>query len=290
MRYLVIGHVCKDLTPDGWTFGGTATYAARTAQAVGCSVHVVTSTGADIDVRTALPDVDVINSPAENTTTFENIYTPDGRVQMLHGVANRLDTRLAKLIAKPPVSIDVVHLAPVAQEVDRTWLDLFRSSFIGITPQGWLRQWDQGGRVNAADWTAAEAVLRRSTAVVLSIEDVRGDEFLVKQWAKWARVLVVTRGAQGCSVYYDGVITDLPAIKVEVVDETGAGDVFAAAFFVRLKQTASPVAAARFANCMAGKSITRPGLQGVPNTAEIQQCLQTSPLTEAKYPLNAASR
>lgn len=290
MRYLAIGHICKDLTPNGWTLGGTAAYAARTARAIGCDVHVVTSTGMDIDVRTALPDVDVANSPAEHSTTFENIYTPEGRIQMLHGVANRLDTHLVKLIDKPAAAIDIVHLAPIAQEVDRTWLDHFRTSFIGITPQGWLRQWDQAGRVTAADWTVAEAVMRRATAVVASEEDVHRDEFMIKQWAKWARVLVITRGAQGCSIYYDGVITDLPAIKVESVDETGAGDVFATAFFVRLKQTASPVAAARFANCMAGKSITRSGLQGVPNAAEIQQCLQTSPLTEAKFPLHSASR
>lgn len=289
MRYLAIGHVCKDLTPTGWTFGGTAAYSARTARAIGCDVHVVTSTGADIDPRVALPDIDVANSPAERSTTFENIYSPEGRVQMLHGVANRLDTHLAKLIDKPAAAIDIVHLAPIAQEVDRAWLDHFRSSFIGITPQGWMRQWDKSGRVSPADWTLAEAVLRRATAAVTSIEDVRGDEFLIKQWAKWARVLVVTRGAKGCSVYYDGVITDLPAIKVDVVDETGAGDVFAAAFFVRLKQTASPIAAALFANCMAGKSITRPGLDGVPSQIEIQQCLQTSPLTEAKYPLKSAS-
>jgi hypothetical protein len=30
MHHLAIGHVCKDLTPDGWTYGSTVTFAWRT--------------------------------------------------------------------------------------------------------------------------------------------------------------------------------------------------------------------------------------------------------------------
>jgi sugar/nucleoside kinase (ribokinase family) len=289
MRYLIIGHVCKDLKPDGWVFGGTATYASRTARAIGCDVQVITSTGADVDVRQALPDMDVINSPAEQTTTFENVYIDGERRQTLHATANRLTIGHARAlgVSQDLHEIDVVHLAPVAQEVDFNWLDKFAGGFIGLTLQGWLRGWNDAGHVGAIEWPEAEAVLRRATAVVLSIEDVNGDEALVKQWAEWARVLVVTRGRDGCSVHFDRVITDLPTLRVPEVDVTGAGDVFAAAFFVRLKQTASPTVAARFANCMATKSITRPGLQGVPTADEIQQCLSTSPLAEAKYPLTA---
>jgi sugar/nucleoside kinase (ribokinase family) len=290
MHYLAIGHVCKDITPDGWTFGGTVTFAGRTARAIGCETHVITSSGLDVDMRIALPDVDVINSPADHTTTFENRYTPAGRQQMLHNTANRLDPHLVNALGPIRNSLGVVHLAPVAQEVDRAWLDQFAGDFVGITPQGWLRQWDAAGHVSPAEWREAEGVLRRVTATVISIEDVHGDEDLARQWSKWARVFVVTRGALGCSVYYDGVVTDLPTYKETEVDPTGAGDVFAAAFFVRLKQTASPIAAARFANCLATRSISRLGLAGVPTAAEIQHCLSTSPLLEAKYPLASASQ
>ncbi|MBI5564695.1 MAG: hypothetical protein HY870_07365 [Chloroflexi bacterium] len=290
MHYLAIGHVCKDITPDGWTFGGTVTFAGRTAHAIGCETHVITSTGPDANPGLALIDIDVINSPADRTTTFENRYTPTGRQQILHSTASRLDPPLVNALGPIRNALGVVHLAPVAQEIDRTWLDQFSGDFVGITPQGWLRQWDTAGNVSRAEWREAEAILRRATAVVISIEDVQGDEDLARQWSKWARVFVVTRGAAGCSVFYDGVITDLPTYKESEVDPTGAGDVFAAAFFVRLKQTASPIAAARFANCLATKSISRPGLDGVPTTAEIQHCLTTSPLIEAKYPLASASR
>ena len=125
-------------------------------------------------------------------------------------------------------------------------------------------------------------MLRKATATVVSIEDVRHDETLIKQWATWARLLVVTRGALGCTVYYDGVMTDLPARNEVEIDPTGAGDLFAAAFFTRLKQTGSPLTAARFAICIAGKSITRHGLDSLPTPDEIQQCLSTGGLAMPK--------
>ncbi len=281
MRYLTVGHVCKDLMPNGWTYGGTAMYASRTARALGCEVTLVTSADPGFDLRAALPDIDLIQSPSDHTTTFENIYTPNGRQQFLHGVANRLDARLRTVLelshgASP---VDIVHLAPVAQEVDLHWLDHFDGTFVGVTPQGWMRQWDAQGRVSPIEWANAEEVLRRATATVVSIEDMLYDEALVKQWSTWARLLVVTRDRQGCTVYFDGVLTDIPARNEIEVDPTGAGDVFAAAFFARLKQTASPVTAARFANCVAAKSITRSGLASVPTPDEVQQCLSTGGLS-----------
>jgi sugar/nucleoside kinase (ribokinase family) len=57
------------------------------------------------------------------------------------------------------------------------------------------------------------------------------------------------------------------------VDATGAGDIFAAAFFVRLNQTRDPWEAARFATCLAAQSVTRVGLNGIPTREEIESCL-----------------
>jgi sugar/nucleoside kinase (ribokinase family) len=276
MRYLVVGHVCQDITPAGRVFGGTATYSARAARALGCEVRVITSTAPDLDLRPALLDIDVTRLPSDCTTTFENIYTPNGRRQILHAVANRLD--FAKVdepsLNTPP--IDIVHLAPVAQEIDRGWLAAFAGALIGVTPQGWLRQWDSAGRVSPIEWQAANEVLRRADATVLSIEDVGGDESIVKRWAAQASVLVVTRGRDGCTVYTHRRSIDVPAPAEIEIDPTGAGDIFATAFFVRLRQTSDPLAAARFANCIAAKSITRHGLDSVPTSLEVERCLTST--------------
>jgi sugar/nucleoside kinase (ribokinase family) len=60
---------------------------------------------------------------------------------------------------------------------------------------------------------------------------------------------------------------------VEEVDATGAGDIFAAAFFIRLFNTRDPWEAARFATALAAYSVTRVGLNGIPTKNEIESCL-----------------
>jgi hypothetical protein len=184
--------------------------------------------------------------------------------------------------------------------VDEQWIDRFPGALIGVTPQGWLRQWDRptavktrrgvpSGRVQpthavkhavrTVEWASASKVLPRATATVISIEDVGGDESIVQHWASIASILVVTRGERGCTVFVSGRSTDLPAPKVPVIDPTGAGDIFATAFFVRLRQTNDPIEAGRFANCLAAQSITRAGLDGVPTRDEIEKC-KTSEVLE----------
>jgi len=57
------------------------------------------------------------------------------------------------------------------------------------------------------------------------------------------------------------------------VDTTGAGDIFATAFFFRLYATRDPWEAARFATQLAANSVTREGLNGIPTQEEIQECM-----------------
>jgi sugar/nucleoside kinase (ribokinase family) len=167
---------------------------------------------------------------------------------------------------------DIVHLAPIAQEVDLAWLDRFPGALIGVTPQGWLRQWNAQGRISPIGWAAAASVLPRANAVIISIEDVAHDEALVQQWAAQAKMLIVTRGAHGCTVHQNNQVIAVPTHPVEVVDATGAGDIFAASFLVRLRECGDPIAAARFASWLASQSITRRGLDSIPTPAEIDQC------------------
>ena len=267
MRYVTIGHICQDLLPDGWMFGGAATYAARTAHALGCEVQVITSLRSDVDVRPALIDIEVVRLPADHTTTFENVYTELGRQQTLHAVAERLTP---DRFPAPPAA-DIVHLAPIAQEVDLGWLDCFPGALIGVTPQGWLRQWDAQGRVSPIEWAEAARVLSRANAVIISIEDVSHNEDLVQLWAAQANLLVVTRGAHGCTIHQNNIVTAVPTHPVEIVDATGAGDIFSASFLVRLRECGDPIIAAHFANYLASQSITRRGLASIPTPSEIDQ-------------------
>jgi sugar/nucleoside kinase (ribokinase family) len=267
--YLLIGHLVVDLTPQGPRLGGTAAYAALTALALGLRVGVVTAWGNEIPL-TALEEISVIAAPAEHSTTFENIFTAQGRIQKIHHRAPQIDfAAVPEIWRKAPI----IHLAPVAQEVDPLLPENFRPSLLGLTLQGWLRTWDGDKKVLPCQWERAEESLQRAGAAVLSIEDVRGDENSIEQFMLASRLLVVTEAAQGARLYWNHDLRRFRPPQVTEVDSIGAGDIFAAAFFCRLYATRDPWEAVRFANQVAAISVTRPGIAGVPTAAEIQDCL-----------------
>ena len=264
--YLVIGHVAKDLTPEGPVLGGTVAYAGRTAHALGLRVGIVTSAGKDIDLS-PLDDLEMTCLPAEHTTTFENRYTPEGREQTIHGRASAIGPEDI-----PPKwqAADIVHLGPIAAEVDPSLIDRFPDALIGITPQGWLRKWNQDGRISPRKWDQLIDILPVADAVVLSVEDLVGDLQAAQEIAAYCDILAVTNSAHGANIFWKRQERHIPAPAVVEVDPTGSGDVFAAAFFVHLSQTEDPWEAARFANHLAAVSVTRHGTAATPTIDEVQ--------------------
>jgi sugar/nucleoside kinase (ribokinase family) len=267
--YLVIGHIATDLTPDGPRLGGSAAYGALTARALGLRVGIVTALRADTDL-TPLAGVPVVAIPSAQNSTFENRAGADGRRQTLHQSAASLSLEHVPSLWR---TASIIHLAPIADELDADMAAGLRPSLLGVTPQGWMRQWDDRGVVRARPWLNAADILPHAGAVVLSMEDAGHDLESIERLAQQARVLCVTEGAAGSVVYWHGDRRHLPAPPITAVDSTGAGDIFAAAFFTRLLSTRDPWEAARFATQLAARSVARPGLQGIPTTAEIEDCL-----------------
>lgn len=268
--YLVIGHITIDLTPQGPKLGGAATYAALTAQALGLRTGIVTAWGGELPLG-QLRQIPIVNFPAERSTTFENIEGENGRRQLIHHTAPRLDYHI---IPDPWRQAAVVHLAPVAQEVEPNLMRYFPTSLIGLTPQGWLRTWDLDKRVRVTEWPEATFTLQGAGAAVISIEDVNSDENRIEEMATSSRVLAVTEGKQGTRIYWNGDVRRFRPQEIKkVVDTTGAGDIFAAAFFVRLYTTRDPWEAARFATQIATISVTRSGLDSIPTREEIEENL-----------------
>jgi sugar/nucleoside kinase (ribokinase family) len=266
--YLVIGHLARDLTPSGARLGGTAAFSALTARALGLRVGIVTSAGADVSLA-ALDGIPTVIIPSEHSTTFENIYSAEGRKQILHHHATPID-----FIHVPEIwrHAGIIHLGPIANEVSPILPKGFAPDLLGLTAQGWMRGWDESGRVHPVQWEDAFA-LEAAGAVVISLEDVGGDMEQVERLAQHTRILAVTEGAAGCVLYWHGDRRRINAPKFTEMDATGAGDIFAAAFFIRLYTTRDPWEAARFATLIASHSVTRVGLDGIPTEQEIQSCL-----------------
>jgi sugar/nucleoside kinase (ribokinase family) len=270
VSYLILGHIAKDLTPSGSRLGGTAAYAGLTAQALGYTPGLVTAYDSNLDLL-PLAALACARVSSSDSTTFENVYGPAGRYQYLRAQAAPLS-----LAAIPAAwrSAPIIHIGPIVHEVSTDAVRALASPgrLVGLTPQGWLRQWDDKGRVSYRPWAEADEVLPFSSAMVLSIEDVQGDWETARHWAGIAKILVVTEGAHGCTVFVQGQpARNIPAPTLTEVDPTGAGDIFAAAFFIQLYETQSPYRAAQFANAVAAQSVTRPGLAGTPTEAETRR-------------------
>lgn len=266
--YLLVGHAALDITPAGVQLGGTVSYAALTAKAMGLRVGVATSVGRDAPLD-LLEGIQVFNIPAETSTVFENIETGNGRRQILHHRATPVSFEHIPQVWR---TAPIVHLAPIAQEVDANMAGKFPNSWVGVTPQGWMRGWDDKGSVYAKAWENSDQVLARVGGVVLSLEDIDRDLELVERMAHHAKLFCVTEGDQGAVMHWHGDRRRFRPPPVDELDATGAGDIFAAAFFSRFHQTKDPWEAARFAVNLAAHSVTRAGLNGIPTKAEIEHC------------------
>src|SRR5699024_12078038 len=100
------------------------------------------------------------------------------------------------------------------------------------------------------------------------------------------RLSVVTRGPEGARMYISRrdasnqpgarqfQTIEIPGINVKVKSLTGAGDVFAAAFFLKAAdKTVSALDAGNFANAVASLSLRELGVGTVPNLDEVEKLL-----------------
>jgi tagatose kinase len=92
--------------------------------------------------------------------------------------------------------------------------------------------------------------------------------------ARGVRAVVVKHGAAGASYHAPGTTLAAPALAVEEVDPTGAGDTFAATFVTHWLRGASPPDALRLANASGALAVLRRGpMEGTSTAAEIDAFL-----------------
>ncbi len=283
-EYLVIGHICADLLPDRTAvLGGTALYSALTAARLGWRVGVLTrgaygKTIDGIEIPSLEPYADELNiivQDAETPTMFVNEYQAGRRTQQLPKWGGPIDLR-----GLPPHwrNARVIHLGPIAQEIDPKQTGALTPSFLGATPQGWMRDWPRatGGRVKLHHLRLPGEFVSRLDAIVVSDEEITLARDTVETVGS-RRLGVITKGEDGARVIYGGEYADLPGFKISTVDLTGAGDVFAASFFTRATdRSASAITAGLFANAVAALSLRGIGTAGVPTLREVEEYLATA--------------
>ncbi len=89
------------------------------------------------------------------------------------------------------------------------------------------------------------------------------------------RILVITQGSNGCSVFSESDCISVPGIQTDVIDVTGAGDTFSAAFIYAYHRWESLEKAAQFAVGAATRCVERMGARGgIAGAAEILEYIK----------------
>ncbi len=275
-EYITVGHVTRDVIEDRADGsqsqpGGGAFYSALQAARLGLRTLIVTK-GAPQEIEALLEpfsdELDLQIIPAEHTTTLSTRGTGAKRSQRLLAWAGAMLEPLT-------LEAEILHLAPVARETPSRWQG--RSDFLGITPQGLARRWEQSENVSLVQFDAASrlgdispveldpALLpEHFDAAVISEHECRSCHALFATARSRGAYVAVTAGSRPAAVHLPDpggatvVQTALPQ-PVMPRDDLGAGDVFAAAFFIALAEGRSPLEAATFGNAAAAVRIAGVG-------------------------------
>ncbi len=310
-EYVTIGHVTRDeieRSPRGTVVqpGGGAFYSALQAARLGLRTLIVTQ-GVPGEIEELLAsyrdELDVHVIPADRTTTLSTRGFGATRSQRVLAWAGAI-------LQPIEVNAAILHLAPIARETPVSWRG--GADFVGITPQGLIRCWKMHHSVPLVQLDAASLLGDTPTvsfdrdpllgelssvdldpaslpddfdAAVISEQECHSAHALFATARRQGAHVAVTAGSRPTTVHLcdpsaspQVVQTTIPRVSA-VRDDLGAGDVFAAAFFIALAAGRSALDAAMFGNAAATVRIAGVGPNAIGTRETIMHANETGEQT-----------
>lgn len=275
IEFVAVGHLAVD-QPDGAPMlGGAAAYSALAAYRLGLSTAVITAVGPDFDLFDPLEGMEVHFHRCGSSTVFENIYIGNNRRQRLLSRAQNLNEEDLTVLGSRLADDAVVIYCPIANEVQMPLSRLAPGGLCAVAPQGFFRRWSSEGTVYAAPWQNAREKLQNTDLLTFSRDDPPHLESFLRGDAASVPIVAVTESKKGVQVHAGHDTVHAPAIISTSVDPTGAGDVFAAAFLIALREGRPINDAARFACGAASFAVEKRGILGMPPSREAVQARTT---------------
>ncbi len=263
---VAIGHVTFDETPSGVRPGGSAYYAALTAQRLGLRVGLLTSVASDYPLDVFPAGIEVAVTPSAHTTRYRLGEAKGARTLTLLSRAADLEAEdLPPAWREAPLAV----LGPVANEVDPALAGAFDDASVAVLPQGWMRKRGRGGLMAPQPWEDADAVLPWAQLLVLSEEDVGDSEAIAVTWLHQVPVGAITRAQRGATLYVNGEPYHVMPDMATEVDATGAGDVFATTLLIEYQRSGDAWEAAAVAACAGAASVEGEGPAAVADRAAL---------------------
>jgi fructokinase len=292
-RVLAIGEVLWDVIRGQEHIGGAPFNLAAHLSRLGCHASILTRIGTDPRGRAALNemkrfgvDTSLVQIDSRHPTGWAMVQLssdgvptfsfPDDPAYNFVEADDQVLRRLAD------AKFDAVCFGTLAQKGERTRQSLMRvlqsvpathvfydvNIRLDFYPQDILRQSLGFSTVVKLNADEAQLVAQRLYGVALPEAELASQlsaDFPV-------RVVCVTKGDKGCTVYADGSSRSYACERAKVADTVGAGDAFGAAFLEHYCRTGNYFASAERGNLLGTYVASRPG--AVPEYNEsIRKCM-----------------
>jgi sugar/nucleoside kinase (ribokinase family) len=256
-----VGHLCIDsiILPSRskpfMVLGGATTYTSFVAKRLDVSAAVISKVGEDFPEaylwwlqQEGVDTHGVVRKENEISTRFQLEYNSDlsERTLLLKGKACPI-----KLEDLPKnFHSKAIHIAPIAGEVNYDVVEHLKgySDTLSLDPQGLLRSFDAEGNVSASSSVDKNilSLIKIYKSCQSEINQLTGQSELKKAVKDihdlGVETVIVTMGAKGSYLSFEGAQYDVPACQSEVlVDPTGAGDVFIGGFLAEYVQKKEPL-------------------------------------------------
>jgi ribokinase len=269
--------------------GGTSANAAAAAAALGARVDLISTvgddaTGARLTAALEAAGVDVTririasDEPTDRTTVVTSQHPPNRTIFWRQGAIPRRGDRIDidRLFTRQLVLLDSVD--PLLR---RFLIDLPVHTFPNVkilVPLTYVVDFPGEDELDSIVRCDALVGSEQELFALTRCDSLdAGVAFLQeKMRISNLRYAAITLGARGSLAFDADRRFDIPAMEVDVVDTTGAGDAFAGAFGMGLASRLDLLDALVLANCVAGLSVRRVGAQSaLPTPGEVEAALRS---------------
>lgn len=256
-------------------FGGDTSNTAIAAARQGARVSYMTAIGQDqfgdelmaLWAREGVDTTAIIRNPDAATGVYFVRPHASGRdfsYLRAHSAASQFSA--ADINHAHIAAAQILHVSSISQAISSAMRDAVMVALQSARKGATVTSYDTNLRLRLWPLETARGTIKKAMPLVdivfpsddeaklltgLDEPDAIADHYL----SLGPKIVVLKRGDKGAFVATQGRRETIPAISVQAVDSTGAGDAFAGAFLAYYSETQDPFAAARRASQVAAKTV-----------------------------------
>jgi sugar/nucleoside kinase (ribokinase family) len=272
----LIGNPTRDHIVNGpknvRAFGGSVLYAGLFLARSGYAVTIIGK--GDDEMKNWIERRGIIANyfyRASRVVEFKNVYVQNRREQF----ARCGEKIYLSEVPDAAFRSQAILVGSVLQEVVPEIVRAPRQAVLMLEAQGFIRHLSPEGKVLHRKRRDAEAAVRGCD--ILKVDEAEATVLTATTGVNAAaralyqmgpKIVIVTCGKKGVTIFDGSRMIRIRAPATEIVDTTGAGDVFGAAFLVRYLESEDLIQSGIFASAAATLSMTDFGTAAVPSARE----------------------